>query len=159
MDGIEVGGVSKEVVPPYLHDFTKRTDEKGRFKIDVPPGNYLVAANLDSPPSPEFPFVATYSASSTGRAQAKQFGVKDWQTISADIRLPARLAQRKIPIRVVWPNGSVVEDANVWLAEEKRPGRVVGNSVSHTGADGNFDLIGFKGIGYIIHANIYLPPR
>jgi len=156
--GIEVVAVPTEADPLDFHGLSNRTDEKGGYKIDVPPGRYIIAANLDSPPSAEFPFPATYCPDSLDRGQAKQVAVSDKQTIDANVRLQTRLDPRRIPVKVIWPDGSVVVDANVWLAEEKRPGRVVGNSVSHTGADGTFELVGFQGISYIVHANIYVKP-
>ena len=156
--GVRVTAIPTDRTPGYLGEFMNSTDQNGRFRIDVPPGDYIVGCNLTSPPSSAFPFAATYSPGSTEREQAKQLTVSDKQNISADIRVPTRLTQRKIPVKVVWKDGRVVPDANVWIAEESQPGRVVGDSVSHTGVDGTFDLIGFEGISYILHANIYVKP-
>src|SRR5262249_26123778 len=73
--------------------------------------------------------------------------------------LMERLRERKVSIKVTWPDGKPVQDANVWLAEIGNPTAVVGGTVSHTGADGTFNLVGFEGIDYFVHANIYLKPR
>jgi hypothetical protein len=75
------------------------------------------------------------------------------------IRIPERLRERKVPVKVTWPDGKPVEDANVWLAEIRNPTAVVGGAVSHTVADGTFDLTGFEGIDYFLHADIYVKPR
>jgi hypothetical protein len=74
------------------------------------------------------------------------------------IRIPERLRAHKVPVKVTWPDGKPVEDANVWLAEIRNPTAVVGGSVSHTVADGTFDLTGFEGIDYFLHADIYVKP-
>jgi hypothetical protein len=71
------------------------------------------------------------------------------------IQLPKPLFQRTIAVQVLWPDGKPVKDANVWLSQKSDPTFVVGTSVSHTTEDGNFNLIGFKGIDYILHANKY----
>ena len=39
------------------------------------------------------------------------------------------------------------------------PLAVVGGAVGHTASDGRFNLVGFEGIDYFVHANIYLKPR
>ena len=156
--GIEVNAVTTEDLPLYLSEFTEWTDERGMFKIDVPPGNYVVGVNLDSPASPEFPFPATFSPGKLEKTNAKRLTVLDRQTVIADIRLQGGLERRLIPVKVIWPNGSPVADANVWLAEQERPSQVVGNSVSHTNANGEFNLTGFQGRSYVLRADIYVKP-
>jgi hypothetical protein len=158
VEGIEVTALSSEEVPPYLEDFTEWTDEKGRFKIEVPPGRYVVGINLTFPPSPKYPYETTYSPDTADRAKARQVLVKDRQRTNMSIRVPERMASRKIPVKVRWPDGKPVQNANVWLAEQRNPTSVVGNSVSHTNTTGEFELQGFRGIPYFLHANIYVKP-
>ena len=156
----EVNVTSTEDVPGYLHDFTESADEKGRFKVAVPPGTYLLGINLETPPSPDVPFAATYYPGTEDVKAAKKLSVADRQNVGGlVIRIPERLRERKVPVKVVWPDGKPVDDANVWLAEIRNPTAVVGGAVSHTIADGMFDLIGFEGIDYFLHADIYVKPR
>jgi hypothetical protein len=91
---------------------------------------------------------------------AKKLSVADRQNVrGVVIRIAERLRERKVPVKVTWPDGRPAEDANVWLSEVRKPTAIVGGTVSHTLADGTFDLIGFEGIDYLLHANIYLKPR
>lgn len=157
--GAEVNVHSTEDVPAYMHDFTEWADEKGRFKVAVPPGTYLLGINLETPPSPAVPFAATYYPGTADGKAAKRLSVTDRQNVGGlTIRIPERLHDRKVPVKVTWPDGKPVEDANVWLAEIGNPTAVVGGSVSHTVADGTFDLTGFEGIDYFLHADIYVKP-
>jgi hypothetical protein len=158
--GAEVNVHSTEDVPPYLQGFTEWADEKGRFRVAVPPGTYLLGINLETPPSPAVPFAATYYPGTANEKTAKKLSVADRQNVSGlTIRIPERLRERKVPVKVTWPDGKPVEDANVWLAEIRNPTAVVGGAVSHTVADGTFDLTGFEGIDYFLHADIYVKPR
>jgi hypothetical protein len=155
----EVNVISTEKVPLYLRDFTEWSDEKGQFKIAVPPGTYVLGVNLETPPSPSVPFAATYYPGTADLNAAKKLSIADRQNIGGlTIRIPKKLPARKFPVKVTWPDGKAVEDANVWLAEIRNPTAVVGGSVSHTAADGTFQLIGFDGIDYFLHADIYLKP-
>jgi len=58
-------------------------------------------------------------------------------------------------VKVLWPDGTAAADANVWLTQISDPTQVVGISVSHTAVSGSFDLVGFEGIDYILHADKY----
>jgi hypothetical protein len=157
--GAEVNAHSTEDVPPYLQGITEWTDEKGRFKIEVPPGTYLLGMNLETPPSPTVPFDATYYPGTADEKAAKRLTVADRQNVDGlTIHIPERLRAFKVPVKVTWPDGKPVEDANVWLAEVRNPTAVVGGAVSHTVADGTFDLTGFDGIDYLLHADIYVKP-
>lgn len=158
--GAEVNAHSTEDVPPYLHGITEWADEKGRFKLEVPPGTYLLGINLETPPSPAVPFAATYYPGTADEKAAKKLSVSDRQNVNGlTIRIPEPLRARKVSVKVTWPDGKPVEDANVWLAEIRNPTAVVGGAVSHTVADGTFDLTGFEGIDYFLHADIYVKPR
>jgi hypothetical protein len=86
------------------------------------------------------------------------FTVRDREDLRVDIRIETRLTTRTVPVKVVWPDGKPVDEASVWLSEAARPDDVVGDSVSHTGPNGEFDLIGLEGIDYVVHADIYVKP-
>lgn len=159
VSGGEVNAISTDEVPLYLEEFTEWTDEKGRFKFELPPGNYVVGLNLDAPASPAVPFPPTYYPGTPERGSARVFSVADRQRITnVTIRLPKRLREKKIRVKAVWPDGRAIADANVWLAEVNRTEAVVGGAVSHTARDGTFELIGFEGIDYLVRASIYVKP-
>jgi len=151
--GVEVNAVSTEDVPPYMHDFVEWTDDDGKYALELPPGTYLVSINTEDPPSAAVPFAATYVRG------GRPLTVANGQRLNGlDIRPRQKLVERRIALRVTWPDGMPVEDANVWLTEVRNPLPVVGRSVSHTNAAGTFELIGFEGIDYVIHTDIYVKP-
>jgi hypothetical protein len=140
----------------HIEDDSATTDAHGRFRFAVPPGKYVVGFNTFWPPSPKFPYAPTYYPSAPKQSLAVVIEVRDRQHLSnLLVRLPKPLTRRLVPITVLWPDGSPVDDANVWLSPKLDPTMVVGTSVSHTGKDGNFDLIGFQGIDYVLHADKY----
>jgi hypothetical protein len=53
--GIEVAATRTDEVPLYMRQVTKRTDENGGFRLDVPPGTYIVGVNTDLPVVAKFP--------------------------------------------------------------------------------------------------------
>ena len=135
------------------------TDKNGRFKISVPPGEYVVGVNVIQPASEPFPFRTTYSPTARSFKSAKVYRVRDGEHIRADIFLDPPLAPRLIPVAVQWPDGRPVEDANVWLTEAAGdPNIVVNTAVSHTKADGTFTLKGVVETDYVVHADIYVKP-
>jgi hypothetical protein len=132
------------------------TDERGHFKFAIPPGRYIMGFNTFWVPSSEAPFPPTYYPSTQLRSAAKVVVVADRRKVGDLIfKLSQPLVSRTIPVKVVWPDGRPVADANVWLSQVSDPVQVVGRSVSHTASDGSFDLIGFDGIDYILHADKY----
>lgn len=142
--------------PKHIENDSATTDAKGRFKFAVPPGDYVIGFNTFWVPSPKAPYPATYYPSTQQRAAAKVVTVTDNQHLSnLVLKIPQRLIARTIPIEVLWPDGKPVAEANVWLSQVSEPTSVVGMSVSHTAADGTFDLVGFEGIDYILHADKY----
>ena len=135
------------------------TDKNGRFKIRVPPGEYVVGVNVIDPASEGFPFRTTYAPTARSFKSAQVYKVGDGQHVRADIFLNTPLAARSIPVAVQWPDGSPVEDANVWLTEAAGDANiVVDTAVSHTKADGTFTLKGVVETDYLVHANVYLKP-
>jgi hypothetical protein len=142
--------------PAHIEDDSATTDEKGNFKFALPPGKYIIGFNTFWAPAPNFPYPPTYYPSAKRRSAAKVIAVADREHVSDLLfRLGQQLVPRKIPIKVVWPDGKPVDDANVWLSPRNDPRAVVGISVSHTASDGTFTLIGFKGLDYALRADKY----
>jgi hypothetical protein len=134
------------------------TDKNGQFKISVPPGRYVVGVNVIDPPSKDFPYRKTYAPRADSYSAARTFSVSDREHVKADIYLPNVLGTRAIAVKVEWPDGQPVDDANVWLTE-RTASNVVGRAVSHTNTAGNFSLIGVTDTDYLVHAGIYLKPN
>jgi hypothetical protein len=152
----DVNIYSTDDPPTHIEEDSATTNEKGRFKFAVPPGNYIIGFNTFWPPSPKAPYPPTYYPSTQQRTTAKVLSVVDKQHVnSLVLKLPRPLTARIIPVKVVWPDEKPVAEANVWLSQVSDPTAVVGMSVSHTSADGTFDLKGFEGIDYILHADKY----
>jgi hypothetical protein len=142
--------------PKHIEEDSATTDAKGRFKFAVPPGDYVIGFNTFWVPSPKAPFAPTYYPSKQQRSLAKVVSVSDKQHVrNLALKLPRPLTARRFPVKILSPDGKPVGDANVWLSQVSDPTSVVGMSVSHTAADGTFDLIGFEGIDYILHADKY----
>jgi hypothetical protein len=156
--GLNVMARSTEDVPLFMREFVEHTDEKGRFEIEVPPGRYHVGINVFYPPSPEFPYPPTYYPGTADLTLANHIAAKDRMRVRLDFRLSAMLKSKVFPVEVRWPDGKAVANANVWLSEAADPETVVGHAVSHTDAQGIFDLKGMEGIDYIVHADIYVRP-
>lgn len=142
--------------PTHIDDDSATTDENGRFKFAVPPGSYIIGFNTFWPPSAKAPYPPTYYPSTKERATAQVVSVGDKQHVkNLMLKLPQPLTARVISVKVLWPDGRPVPDANVWISQVSDPTAVVGISVSHTSIDGTFDLTGFEGIDYILHADKY----
>jgi hypothetical protein len=158
IEGTDVTAISTEDVPLFMKEFSESTDEKGRFEIGVPPGSYIIGVNINSPASPAYPYATTFSPGTTDKDSAARVTVAARARITVPIRIKSTLVQRKYPVKVTWPDGKPVQDANVWLEEQDNPKMVVGDAVSHTDSDGRYDLRGFQGISYLVKANIYVKP-
>lgn len=150
---------SIEDVPLYKHDFEGRTDTQGKFKFAVPPGKYILAINLKTPPSKRLPYDTTYSPGTTDRASAGVITVQHGQHVDhLTMRFTARLHERSFSGKVIWPDGRAVPSANVWLTEVEQPKKIVGRAVSHADDKGDFTLLGFEGRDYFVRASIYVKP-
>lgn len=72
------------------------TDKNGRFKIRVPPGEYVVGVNVIDPASAPFPFRTTYAPVTRSFNLAQVNKVADREHVRADIYLSPPLATRSI---------------------------------------------------------------
>ncbi len=134
------------------------TDDKGHFRFEVRPGGYILGFNTFWVPSPDVPFPPTYFPSTAERSSARVLTVVDKREVGGLVfKLSQPLVPRTISVRVVWPEGTPVADANVWLSQVSVPDEVAGpnHGVSHTAADGSYDLVGFEGVDYVLHADKY----
>ncbi len=138
------------------------TEKDGSYSLDVKPGKYLLVVNRDSPATKNVPMDTTYYPSADRREAAQIVSVADGQTVtSIDIHPLRPLTEKHLRVRVVWPNGKPVEDANVSLAETSNTYAIAGDDdggVSHTGSDGFVTLLAFARHSYRIEADIYKKP-
>src|ERR1700675_1572929 len=142
--------------PTHIDEDSATTNEKGRFQFAVPPGSYIIGFNTFWPPSAKAPYLPTYFPSTKERDAEQFVSVDDKQRVkNLVLKVAQSLTARVIPVKVLWPDGRPVPDANVWISQLSEPTFVVGMSVSHTSTDGTFDLTGFEGIDYILHADKY----
>jgi hypothetical protein len=60
----DVNIYSADDPPKHIEEDSATTDEKGRFKFAVPPGNYVIGFNTFWPPSPKAPYPPVSPAAS-----------------------------------------------------------------------------------------------
>jgi hypothetical protein len=100
----------------------QRTDSSGHFRIsEIPRGRYKLMVNPWGPQEDsQYPPVYYPSAKTFGDAQIIE--LSDGQHIrNADFVLP-RLQERKMQVRVTWPDGKAIDGAWVYVAYENTKG-------------------------------------
>jgi len=153
VQSIKVTATRTDDVPLYMKQVSKRTDDKGKFELDVPPGRYVLGVNTDVPVVAEFPFPPTYFPGTTDHSSATVLNVVDGQTIETDVNIPTELVRKDITTRVEWSDGKPAGDVQVWLKETRIPYGIAGTgSVTHTDAGGTTILPAFAGFAYTVHA-------
>jgi hypothetical protein len=92
-----------------------RTDSDGRFRFpELTAGNYLLGINLRESPSADVPYPRTYYPGIGDRQQATALDVQEMSNLVVrPLSLPSRLAERRVAVQVVWPDGSPALDARV----------------------------------------------
>jgi hypothetical protein len=102
---------------PYESYMSSRR-ERGAFSFDLlPPGSYILRINPDGPHEGS-PFAPQYYPASTSPEGAHVFEVGEGQQIrNVDFVLP-RLYERRLRVRVAWPNGRPVDEAILHIAYE-----------------------------------------
>ena len=148
---IEVDATRTDEVSHYPRQVKRWTDDEGKFRLDVPPGSYILGVNPDA----ESQCPPTYYPSTAERASATVLTVEDGQTINADLTIPnPKLAVRNdVTFRVEWPDGKPAGGILVWLSEPRSPysGRA---QSAHTDERGMTIVPAFEGFDYIAHAEI-----
>jgi hypothetical protein len=138
------------------------TQEDGTYSLDVKPGRYLIVVNRDHPATKAIPMDATYFPSQERRDLAQMISVADFQTVKEINIHPVRvLSEKHLRVRVIWPDGKPVEDANVNVAEEGNGYAIAGDDeggVKHTDKDGWVTLLAYAEKSYRLYADIYKKP-
>jgi hypothetical protein len=100
----------------------QRTDASGHFRIaEIPRGRYKLMVNPWGPQE-ESQYPPVYYPSAKTFSDAQIIELSDGQHIlNADFILP-RLQERKMQVRVTWPNGKASDGAWVYVAYENTKG-------------------------------------
>ena len=109
----------------------QQTDANGHFRIsEIPHGRYKLMVNPWGPQKgSEYPPVYYPSARTFSDAQVIE--LSDGQHIrNVDFVLP-RLEERKMQVRVTWPNGKVIDGAWVYVAYDNTKGFSSPHNASH----------------------------
>ncbi len=127
VEGITVAALLQSDGEPRTEKELDFTDTKGKFRLKLKPGSYVIGINVSDLPSGRFPFPATYFPSAASDTGARRVAISDGeQRRNLTIRIARRLPRVSIPVRVVSVDGEGVEKANVWLSPPGHPYEVVG---------------------------------
>ncbi|HEX7317914.1 MAG TPA: carboxypeptidase-like regulatory domain-containing protein [Pyrinomonadaceae bacterium] len=148
--------------PDYLNQlWNARTDEQGRYNFTaVPPGRYLFGVRLSKytaseDPAAEFP--RTYYPGVAVASEAEVIELKAGEVLKLrDLRLPPRLAEGVIRVRVVWSDGTPATGAQVLFRETTYvdPGIDQGRPVDN---EGQFEIRTRVGSVFKIEATTLVP--
>lgn len=132
------------------------TDEEGRYGFkEVPPGRYVMAANLARFPQynqPTHAFPLTYYPSAARASDAEVITLGAGENVRGrDLRLPPRRAARAVEITVVWDDGQPVAGAHVSFKDVTYHDRS-NQYGARTDAEGRFRLNGYEGQTFVVEA-------
>ena len=145
--GAEVTAENRDSIGPLYDETPSCTDEKGKFTLAVPPGNYEVAVNPDSATS-SAPFPTTQVP---GRLLIRD---KERKELSVTLANPYTL--QKIPVKVVWPNGSPAPGVEVAIGDGSDLEAVdTWPDLFRTNQSGVVDLIGFHERDQTVFAHVW----
>jgi len=140
--------VSVELQPPdktelgssYTGSLLPPRDKSGTFRFEhLPPGGrYIVMVNPFGPYR-DSPFAPIYYPAAVSPENARVLEIKpEASRVNADL-IVHRLEERKLSVRVAWPNGQTIDDASVLVAYEHTK---YWNDPSRTGQSWNTDRKG-----------------
>jgi hypothetical protein len=132
------------------------TDEQGRYAINgIPPGDYYLGININSTPTKQRPYAATYYPNTPDIAQALQIVLAPGPlTYDLDLRLPGRLPLVTIQGRVLNPDGSPPRSEDyprIAIEEPGLSGQIEGGPIS-VDAEGWFEFELCEGVSYSAYA-------
>jgi len=109
----------------------QQTDANGHFRIsEIPNGRYKLMVNPWGPQKGS-EYAPVYYPSATTFSEAQIIELSDGEHVrSADFVVP-RLQERKMQVRVTWPNGKAIDGAWVYVAYENTRAFASPNNASH----------------------------
>jgi len=130
--------------------FPSCTDEKGQFTIAIEPGNYVLTVNPIGSATPLVPFPPTFVPGI--------MLIKDKERREVSVKLGKPYTLRKIPVKVVWSNGSPAVDVEVAIGEGSDPDAVDSwRNEGRTNQSGVVNLLGFGERDQLVLAYIRKP--
>jgi 5-hydroxyisourate hydrolase-like protein (transthyretin family) len=137
---------------PNLRMETTDTDKDGRYEIGpLPPGEYQLGVNVESPPRPELPYPTTYFPGVPTRAEAGTVVLHEGEIGRANFVLPPKLARVTISGSVVFEDGTPAPGIDVRLST----GEDQFVALARTDAAGSFTLTGLSGMTYSVRASFW----
>ena len=95
------------------------SDKAGFFRIgEIPPGRYILMLNPYGP-SEGSPYAPQYYPSAVRPEDAHIFEIAEGQHIKNIDCVLSHLAEKKVQVRVTWPNGQPVKGARIYVAYER----------------------------------------
>jgi hypothetical protein len=146
---VELIPVDGEVVRRLSGDETW-ADEKGSYDLrEIAPGRYLLGLNLSSSPDKDAPYPRVYYPGVTDRKTATVIEIGLGQKLTnIDIHLPPPLIEHLVRGFVIWPDGSLAKEVEIYLEDVNYPGWCVNGCGKKTDNQGRFELTGFDGYNY-----------
>jgi hypothetical protein len=133
---------------------TTKTDAGGYFAFGpVPPGQYVIGVTLRRMIESEVMYPRTFYRRKGDSSDATVVNVGPGEHQQLDpLRLPRAAAARTLSGRVVWPDGSPVSRASVWLTDGDKDWQQVAVG-TQTDSDGRFTFVVHDGFRYAAHAS------
>jgi hypothetical protein len=141
------------------HEELTDCNEAGEYQFyGIAPGSYLLAAIINTPPSPHIASTRTYYARVGNREQATPITLAKGEALTGiDIELVRGQNARRIEGTLVWEDGSAVTENGFVTLESTATIGDDKNSKYMADVperDGSFSLQGFEGAEYWVHASV-----
>jgi hypothetical protein len=146
----EILRLNRDGKPIFYAEKDVVTNDEGQYRFtELPKGDFQVGVNLFRPPDPETP----YKPTKWSVADSVHLSPGEHRQVSP-IRLPPRLAVRKVVAEVRWPDGRFASGVTVWGDVENQPA-----ASGETDANGIADFEVLEGLHYLVEAKIWVGPQ
>ncbi|HQU86535.1 MAG TPA: hypothetical protein PKY59_25615 [Pyrinomonadaceae bacterium] len=146
---------TKPLVIFDIREFGVTNPQGGRYWFNLPPGKYTVSVNYFHTPNKEHPYPATFYPNTNDRSKAQIIEIKRGSKIEKlVIQLPPSLQQKQVSGEVAWEDGSLAEDAMVYLEDDFNHNFCVDGCDNKSDSQGKFLLNGYQGQIYRVKAKV-----
>jgi hypothetical protein len=153
--GAPLAAAEVQLIPPRVEDeekvfnqtISEWTDSFGHYELRAPPGDYLLAVQVNAAPDPRLPVIGQFYPGTTSRQKAEVISVKDSQQSSVTAFYLKRIPTVSIDVEVRFADGRVPEYSHVLMHNPRFPRQAtIGNtSVSIEHGRGKIVLpVGFE---------------